>query len=705
MLGGVSSRRVDTNTARLVGVSWEGAEPDQIELRSQHKDGSWSPWLVATKTQAADSTGSAPTAKTTEPIWVDDAASIEVRGVRAAQDVTDQLTAILVQSPTTTADEDLLRAGASSASPTQNGAAGVRRSSVTESGAAAAVPAYLGVGSPVRVYTRAEWGADESLRTDAPEYSYGLRAAVIHHTDTANGYGPDSVPAIIRSIYLYHVQANGWRDMGYNALVDQYGRVWEGRSGGLDLPVIGAHALGFNARTFGISMIGTFTDVAPPAATTEAVAQMIAWKMRLSGITDPQGVTQLTTGSAGTRFAEGSVQNLPRVMGHRDVNYTSCPGDTAYPIVPLIRNRVGALQAASPVGPGVPSTLTAGRTVTSWNGAYRVTMQYDGNLVVSDVNGQVRWASNTSVPGSSLQIDTDGNVVILDPGGRSLWSTAVYEPGSLLRMRDDGNLVLYSAEGAARWDSVGSTGHRAVVLNPVDSIWALDSGASVATPSGRYRLTMQPGGNLVLTTATGAVQWETRTNVPGSVLRVQPDGNVVIYDSRWSPVWATSTYTTGGILRLHDDGNLVFYTAYIHPLWDSAGTTGKSAVYYVAPTPLPGPIAGQLSRLDSGQIFRSANGAYLVVMQSDGNLVVYDSAWRPKWATMTFAPGSFLVMQSDGNLVMYDSAWRPKWATMTFAPGSFVIMQGDGNLVLYSPTWRPLWDSWGVTGHQAVRLS
>lgn len=705
-----------------MGVSWQGRAPDRIEVRSQRQDGGWTPWLVASGTDAQDAPGRAT--QTTEPIWVGEALAIDVRGARAGVDVTDELTALMVSSPQTDADRALVgsvngqpRAATATTtastpnppSPAPAASGGVRRSVVSGAQPASLAPTYLGVTTPVRVYTRAEWGADESLRTDAPEYSYGLRAAVIHHTDTTNDYAPDTVPAIIRSIYIYHVQGNGWRDMGYNALVDRYGRVWEGRYGGLDLPVIGAHALGFNARTFGISMLGTFTDAPPPSATTEAVAQMIAWKFRLTGITDPLGTTWLTTGSAGTRFPEGSVQSLPRIMGHRDVNNTTCPGDAAYTVLPGVRQRVSTLQAANPLGPGVPTRLSAGATVTSWNGLYHVTMQYDGNLVVADNAARVLWASGTTVPGSSLLIGDDGNVMILDPTGRALWSTVVTEPGSLLRMQDDGNLVLYSAEGWPRWDSAGSVAHRAIRLHPADSIWALDSGASVTSALGNYRLTMATDGNLVMTARDGTVQWETRTNVPGSLLRVQPDGNVVIYDRLFSPVWATSTYSPGDFLRLQDDGNLVVYTAALTPLWDSMGATGHAGVYYVPPrpvsvTPAPAPSTGIIARLDSGDIVRSPNAAYLVAMQGDGNLVLYDSSWRATWATMTFSARSFLIMQGDGNLVLYDSSWRPRWATMTSTPGSFLILQGDGNLVLYSPTWRPLWDSWGVTGRQAVRF-
>ena len=68
----------------------------------------------------------------------------------------------------------------------------------------------------------------------------------MHHTVNANDYTADEVPGIMRSIYAYHVKSRGWRDIGYNFLVDRFGRIWEGRYGGIDKPVVGAHTCGYN---------------------------------------------------------------------------------------------------------------------------------------------------------------------------------------------------------------------------------------------------------------------------------------------------------------------------------------------------------------------------------------------------------------------------------------------------------------------------
>ena len=89
-----------------------------------------------------------------------------------------------------------------------------------------------------------------------------VRAVVVHHTAGVNGYTSARVPGIINGIYTYHTDSLGWCDIGYNVLVDRFGRLWEGR-GGLDKNVRPAAQSGFNTSTRAILALGT---TAPPAS-------------------------------------------------------------------------------------------------------------------------------------------------------------------------------------------------------------------------------------------------------------------------------------------------------------------------------------------------------------------------------------------------------------------------------------------------------
>ena len=120
------------------------------------------------------------------------------------------------------------------------------------------------------IYSRAQWGADESMRDGSPSY-FEVHGGFVHHTVNANDYKRKDVPAIIRSIYAYHTQSRGWSDIGYNFLVDRFGRIWEGRYGGVDRPVVGAHTLNYNSYSFAMSAIGNFELVQPSAADAPGV--------------------------------------------------------------------------------------------------------------------------------------------------------------------------------------------------------------------------------------------------------------------------------------------------------------------------------------------------------------------------------------------------------------------------------------------------
>lgn len=198
------------------------------------------------------------------------------------------------------------------------------------------------IGPRPRIVTRKGWGADESLRERGFVYTNTVKAAFVHHTASGNGYACKDAPAVLRSLYRYHVVSEGWRDIGYNFAVDKCGTVYEGRAGGVAKAVMGAHTMGFNTDSMGVAVIGTFTDTAPPKAAVDAVARLTAWKLGLFGA-DPRGKTTLRSGG-GNRYPKGTNVRLNVISGHRDGFATECPGRLLYGQLPPTRASSAKLQ-------------------------------------------------------------------------------------------------------------------------------------------------------------------------------------------------------------------------------------------------------------------------------------------------------------------------------------------------------------------------
>jgi uncharacterized protein with LGFP repeats len=155
-----------------------------------------------------------------------------------------------------------------------------------------------------------------------------VKAAFVHHSASGNNYRCAQAPSVIRSIYRYHVKSSGWRDIGYNFVVDKCGNIYEGRAGGVAKPVMGAHTLGFNTNSMGIAVLGSYGATYPPADAVNAIARLTAWKLGLFGA-NPRGKTYLKSGG-GNLYRKGKNVRLNVISGHRDGFATECPGGRLY---------------------------------------------------------------------------------------------------------------------------------------------------------------------------------------------------------------------------------------------------------------------------------------------------------------------------------------------------------------------------------------
>ena len=209
---------------------------------------------------------------------------------------------------------------------------------------ASTVPAALPVatsanGLPVPVTTRAEWGANASYMSWDPDYE-SAGHVVVHHTAGTNNYSAGQSASIVRGIYYYHAVTLDWGDIGYNFLIDKYGTVFEGRSGSVAAPAgrmsVGAHARGVNTGTMGLSMMGDYSSISPSDAQLSSVGKMAGWFLKRAGIMDANGWAGLHVWTT-ERYQAGSTISMPRILAHRDVGYTSCPGDVGYSRLGTIR--------------------------------------------------------------------------------------------------------------------------------------------------------------------------------------------------------------------------------------------------------------------------------------------------------------------------------------------------------------------------------
>ncbi|MER5942801.1 peptidoglycan recognition protein [Streptomyces sp. NPDC001928] len=224
-------------------------------------------------------------------------------------------------------------------------AQGVERSVAEEERPVAARPVGAYKAARPEIVPRAAWLDRDARRAQPPpRYDDKVVAVFVHHTDSPNGYDCADTPRIIRYLYAGQTGSRDWDDIGYNFLVDRCGRIYEGRAGGVDRAVTGAHTQGFNHRTTGIAAIGTFTAGVPvPKAMTDAIAAIAAWKLGLSA-TDPRANARLTSSNSLSRYSAGTTTTLPAIAGHNEGYMTSCPGAALTARLPEIRETAARLQ-------------------------------------------------------------------------------------------------------------------------------------------------------------------------------------------------------------------------------------------------------------------------------------------------------------------------------------------------------------------------
>ncbi len=334
----------------LVGLSWTGSDRDPaIAVRARTNGGEWTRWTpLAGEPADGPDPGTAEArhgAGVSSPTWVGEADWVQYRSSESLPGL--KLRFVNVQGTSTPADRarTAIRKG-------------VNAGLVSIGAAARAATAHAGGPQPA-IVPRADWGASKCPPRSAPDYGE-VRAAYVHHTVNPNDYTREEAPAVVLAICRYHRNSNGWSDVGYNFLVDRFGTIYEGRAGGIDQPVIGAQAQGYNAQSTGIANLGTFTSVEQTPEALNAMAALIRWKLPIEGAPTAGTTTMSSAGGSTNRFPAGRQVRVQRVIGHRDTGATACPGNALYAQLPDLRALVGDL-AAGGTRPRLRAKVTARR--------------------------------------------------------------------------------------------------------------------------------------------------------------------------------------------------------------------------------------------------------------------------------------------------------------------------------------------------------
>ncbi len=296
-----------------VGVTWDPTRTfraDEITVQARTRtDGVWSDWTTidyqpdeAPDTRSAEGRQARPG---TSPLVVGEVDQVQARALTTTGEAPEGLSLAVISAGEGEGTVEVDPEEVPSAAGTGD-----------EDGTEDAAIALQSVTAPKpTIRSRKAWGANEAA-SGRPTYAR-VHGGVIHHTVTANSYTKSQVPGMIRSIHTFHTRSRGWKDIGYNFLVDKFGRIWEGRKGGVGKAVQGAQAAGYNHVTFGASALGNFETAQPPTAMVRAYKKLFAWKLGHHGVK-----ANTTWTYNGRRFNT--------IIGHRDVGSTACPGQHLY---------------------------------------------------------------------------------------------------------------------------------------------------------------------------------------------------------------------------------------------------------------------------------------------------------------------------------------------------------------------------------------
>ena len=453
------------NGYATVGVTWKRSadySEDQIDVQVRsEKNGRWSSWIPAAYDgdHAPDAADEAEGRPGTDALVIGDVDRVQMRAETTDGSTPPDLK-LAVIDPGTGAMKKAAPAIDTADLPAPSGARTEAAGGADGADDTATLSAMRTAPKP-QIYSRAQWGANEKMRESGPPGYGTIKAGFIHHTVNANNYSSAQVPALMRGIYAYHTQSRGWRDLGYNFIVDRFGRIWEGRYGGVSRAVVGAHTSGYNEQSFAMSALGNYETASPPSAVLNAYAKLFAWKLSMYNIRADD--------------ARVYVKNkyFKAISGHRDAGSTACPGRYLYAKLPSIRTATQKLQNAAQQTtpppapepkPEPPSNVFTTPTQRSRPAVKQPSMAFPRTLnLAGDANPDLVLRSRS------------GAVTVLPTGGQTGYRAVASTPGKWSTMD------LVAAVGDVTGDGRGDVVAR-LAKDRVTRVYAGDGAGRFAVP-------------------------------------------------------------------------------------------------------------------------------------------------------------------------------------------------------------------------------
>ncbi|CAA9447662.1 MAG: hypothetical protein AVDCRST_MAG78-3040 [uncultured Rubrobacteraceae bacterium] len=234
------------------------------------------------------------------------------------------------------------------------------------------------------VTSREQWGANEKYRFNKrgrelwPEMFVPAKKLVVHHTATRNDYATAAdAAAEVRAIYYYHAVTQRYGDIGYTALIDKFGNVYEGRHGRgektgreiLSAGVVAGHDYAHNYGSAGVALLGDATQIDWPMPTNTGPMwdALVGFGVFEAGRHYLRPLNPNGTGATSDFLRSDNVwtDNMRNVSGHRETNNTACPGETVMALLDELQNEIhGDLSDTSRTGVALTNKAPGGRETT-----------------------------------------------------------------------------------------------------------------------------------------------------------------------------------------------------------------------------------------------------------------------------------------------------------------------------------------------------